>query len=347
MSAPTSRFLAILAAVTLAAAGLVLDGRTVSAWQAVGLDDDDIGGVVTSPNGPEAGVWVIAETDDFPTRLRKIVVTDDEGRYVLPDLPDANYEIWVRGYGLADSPKVAGTTRADARSDRGASRLNRAGGRRRLPGQLLVRADAGARPVGVPGHGRGRQRHTADRADAGPLGRSPQAGLPALPPARQPADPGDPERCGLRLDRGGLGAPDRHGPTGLQHGRHHQPLRAPARDCLLRGVDRPDHGGRGAFAAGTAPGPRARRRADHVGVGRRDRLHPRRDRQRQARSPGQRRRSGLRRRVRRRQAGLGGPDQQRGARGFAARTRHPRRGRLPVVHRPRRCRTRPSTTGTS
>ena len=108
MSAPTSRFLAILAAVTLAAAGLILDGDAVSAWQAPGLDDDDIGGVVSSPNGPEAGVWVIAETGDFATGLRKIVVTDDEGRYVLPDLPDAQYEIWVRGYGLSDSPKVGG-----------------------------------------------------------------------------------------------------------------------------------------------------------------------------------------------------------------------------------------------
>ena len=52
------------------------------------LDSDDIGGVVTSASGPEAGVWVIAETDEFDTRYAKIVVTDDEGRYVVPDLPD-------------------------------------------------------------------------------------------------------------------------------------------------------------------------------------------------------------------------------------------------------------------
>ncbi len=71
------------------------------------FDSDDIGGVVTSANGPEAGVWVIAETDEFDTRYAKIVVTDDEGRYVVPDLPDADYELWVRGYGLADSEKVA------------------------------------------------------------------------------------------------------------------------------------------------------------------------------------------------------------------------------------------------
>src|SRR6059036_997813 len=72
----------------------------------VAIDPDDIGGVVTSSRGPEAGVWVIAETRDTPTRLIKSVVTDDQGRYLLPDLPKANYDIWVRGYGLVDSPKV-------------------------------------------------------------------------------------------------------------------------------------------------------------------------------------------------------------------------------------------------
>src|SRR5437763_13060133 len=75
--------------------------------QAVAIDKDDVGGVVTGPNGPEAGVWVIAETAELPTRYAKIVVTDDQGRYVIPDLPNANYQVWVRGYGLVDSAKVA------------------------------------------------------------------------------------------------------------------------------------------------------------------------------------------------------------------------------------------------
>ena len=75
----------------------------------VAIDADDIGGVVISPNGPEAGVWVIAETSDLPTKYRKIVVTDDRGRYVLPDLPKANYKVWVRGYGLVDSQPVIST----------------------------------------------------------------------------------------------------------------------------------------------------------------------------------------------------------------------------------------------
>ena len=46
------------------------------------------------------------ETRSTPTRLIRIVVTDDQGRYLIPDLPDAEYDVWVRGYGLADSPKV-------------------------------------------------------------------------------------------------------------------------------------------------------------------------------------------------------------------------------------------------
>jgi hypothetical protein len=67
--------------------------------------EDDISGVVTGAKGPEAGVWVIAETTDLPTKFAKIVVTDDRGRYVIPDLPKAKYDVWVRGYGLIDSQR--------------------------------------------------------------------------------------------------------------------------------------------------------------------------------------------------------------------------------------------------
>ena len=73
--------------------------------ESIQVGDDDIGGVITGPKGPEAGVWVIAETHDLPTRFAKIVVTDDDGHYLIPDLPVANYAVWVRGYGLVDSPK--------------------------------------------------------------------------------------------------------------------------------------------------------------------------------------------------------------------------------------------------
>ena len=90
-----------------------------AAAQTVAIDTDDIGGVVTGPKGPEAGVWVIAETTDLPTKFAKIVVTDDRGRYLLPDLPKANYNVWVRGYGLVDSPKVPGDSRQEPEPDGG------------------------------------------------------------------------------------------------------------------------------------------------------------------------------------------------------------------------------------
>jgi hypothetical protein len=73
------------------------------------VGDTDLGGIVISTNGPEAGVWVIAETTDLPTKFAKIVVTDEFGRYLIPDLPKANYNVWVRGYGLVDTPKVSST----------------------------------------------------------------------------------------------------------------------------------------------------------------------------------------------------------------------------------------------
>ena len=75
---------------------------------AIAVDNDDLAGTVTGPSGPEAGVWVIAETTDLSTPFAKIVVTDDRGRYLIPDLPKASYRVWVRGYGLVDSPKVQG-----------------------------------------------------------------------------------------------------------------------------------------------------------------------------------------------------------------------------------------------
>jgi len=77
--------------------------------QAPAIDADDLAGVVRSSKGPEAGVWVIAETKDLSTPYAKIVVTDDQGRYLLPDLPKGNYSVFVRGYGLVDSPRVTTT----------------------------------------------------------------------------------------------------------------------------------------------------------------------------------------------------------------------------------------------
>jgi hypothetical protein len=79
------------------------------AYSEVRVAANEIRGTVTSAHGAEAGVWVIAETHDFQTRFAKIVVTDESGRYLIPDLPKAKYSVWVRGYGLADSPRIDAT----------------------------------------------------------------------------------------------------------------------------------------------------------------------------------------------------------------------------------------------
>jgi len=92
--------------VTAAPARLIAQQTTTAA---VRVGASELGGVVTGKNGPEAGVWVIAETKGLPTAFAKIVVTDEQGRYLIPDLPQANYDVWVRGYGLVDSPRVIAT----------------------------------------------------------------------------------------------------------------------------------------------------------------------------------------------------------------------------------------------
>src|SRR5215468_2597536 len=94
------------AAVLLAAASVPTRAQQQSDAAAIKIGEKDIGGVVSSPQGREAGVWVIAETTELPTQFRRIVVTDDQGRYLVPDLPQAGYSVWVRGYGLVDSPKM-------------------------------------------------------------------------------------------------------------------------------------------------------------------------------------------------------------------------------------------------
>jgi hypothetical protein len=108
MKTPRVLYAGIIA--TGVAAFLAVGQARLSAQQAtdpaIRIGGDDLGGVVTSANGPEAGVWVIAETTELPTKFAKIVVTDDHGRYVMPGLPKATYSVWVRGYGLVDSPKV-------------------------------------------------------------------------------------------------------------------------------------------------------------------------------------------------------------------------------------------------
>ena len=130
------------------------------------IDNDDIGGVVTGPKGPEAGVWVIAETTDLPTRFARSSSPTIAGATCVPDLPKANYSVWVRGYGLVDSPKVQAapgktlnlTAVVGAESARG---------RAVLPGRLLVLADAGAGEERVPRHRPDGQRHLAEHEEPG------------------------------------------------------------------------------------------------------------------------------------------------------------------------------------
>jgi streptogramin lyase len=93
---------------TLAVLGVLAWQTDNPAAQGVQIDRLSIGGVVLNNSGlaPEAGVWVIAETSSLPTRFRRIVVTDERGRFVVPDLPAGAYDVWVRGYGLRDSTPV-------------------------------------------------------------------------------------------------------------------------------------------------------------------------------------------------------------------------------------------------
>src|SRR5256885_4230170 len=106
--------LAVTAIVTVgagASAGLapILASVVADRAQQGQAGPNDIAGTVTGAHGSEAGVWVIAETNELPTKFVRIVVTDDRGRYLIPDLPAATYDVWVRGYGLVDSPKSKST----------------------------------------------------------------------------------------------------------------------------------------------------------------------------------------------------------------------------------------------
>jgi len=107
MSTVRKSFLSAFAAGLMGTALVMALPASVSAQPAtVQVKANEIGGTVTGAKGAEAGVWVIAETKDLPTKYVRIVVTDDQGRYLIPDLPKANYDVWVRGYGLVDSQRT-------------------------------------------------------------------------------------------------------------------------------------------------------------------------------------------------------------------------------------------------
>ena len=233
----------------------------------VPIKKTDIGGVVTSPNGPEAGVWVIAETHDLPTRYAKMVVTDDQGRYVVPDLPKAKYTVWVRGYGLANSAKV------EAEPGQPAQSQSRAGGRmprqprKYLSGDLLVLDAENSRRRSVRRQERHSRQGQADRLAQ----RHEEQRLHRLPSARRAghAHLAEGARRIQNLGRG-LGAPRAIRPGRPADG---QPDRRRSRldaDQIFRRVDRPHRRRRVAQGqAAAAARHRAQHRGDDLGLGRR------------------------------------------------------------------------------
>ena len=135
------------------------------------IGSKDIGGVVSSTNGPEAGVWVVAETTDLPTRYTKEVVTDDRGRYLIPALPAATYTVFARGYGLVDSPKVAAKPgqQIDLKPSIAPDKKSRC---EIISGELLVRDAERSREERVSRHRTRRQRNLDEHQNAGAVAAS-------------------------------------------------------------------------------------------------------------------------------------------------------------------------------
>ena len=244
----------------------------------VSIDGDDIGGVVTGAKGPEAGVWVIAETRDTPTRLIKSVVTDDRGRYLVPDLPKASYDVWVRGYGLVDSPKIEGDARHAPQFESG-GRAERESGGGVLPGAVLVRAAAGAADDRLSRHRPAGQRHRAQHQEPGrvdPPGHQHRR-LQRLSSTRRQGDARASAGLRERQDVSGRVGSPHSGRAGRR--RDEQPIlpgRPRARAGDVRGLDRSHCRRRAADRhAGASAGPGAQRRGHDVGLGRSEDLRPR------------------------------------------------------------------------
>ena len=224
---------------------------------AVAIDADDIGGVVTGTPGPEAGVWVIAETTDLPTKFARIVVTDDQGRYVLPDMPRATYNVWVRGYGLVDSPRVLGVPGTGLDLTAVVAPTPQAAAQYYPPNYLLVVGDeASGRTWSAAGGGH----------------RPMRSGLPP---------------DGWKGDTGNLSGDDRHvgtvridgrrvaatRPVGPER-RHDVGVLRTDRPDALPGLDRCHPGRRCPEAAASATRRRAEPRGQRVGLGRGQRFRP-------------------------------------------------------------------------
>jgi hypothetical protein len=167
----------VLLAVCCVAAGATVGGQ--QNVPGLKIDDRSIGGTVVNSNGakPEAGVWVIAETKSLPTPFRKIVVTDDQGRYLVPDLPKGDYELWVRGYGLKDSAHVKGARGGNVKLQV-ADAATAAGSGEDLSRQLLDVDDSAAPD----------ERASGQVQESGRMARNPEERVQPLPRARHAAN---------------------------------------------------------------------------------------------------------------------------------------------------------------
>ena len=135
----------------LAMTGMILGSMAVIGAQTT--PSGFINGVVQGDKGPEAGVWVIAETKDLPTNFIKIVVTDDRGKFVLPDLPNVNYQVWVRGYGLVDSTPLASEAGGDTSNAESGSAKTPQEAAKVYPGNYWLSLMAPPSPSLFPGTG--------------------------------------------------------------------------------------------------------------------------------------------------------------------------------------------------
>ena len=206
---------------------------------AIPIDNDDLGGIVTSAKGPEAGVWVIAETTDLPTRLIKSAVTDDRGRYLLPDLPKANYRVcgaWLWSGRFAEGADRARKTPEPYRG----RRAKCARGGRVLPGGLLVLIDAGAGQERISRQRRGREWRCANHEKPGRVAQiAEEWRLLGVPSAREQSHARAAQGPGhVLIVASCMGSPHT-GRTGRQADeRRAQSVRPPARVGAVRRLDR-------------------------------------------------------------------------------------------------------------
>ena len=252
-----------------------------------------ISGTVESSKGREAGVWVIAQTTQTPTPLTKIVVTGDDGRFVVPELPNVAFNVWVRGYGLVDSkpvPAKPGQT-VNLKATLASSPAEAA---KVYPANYWYSLLEVPAPSEFPGKG----------IDVNGLPATFQTQAQFIDQLKQGCQLchqlGNPITRSLDHMKAlnfktSLEAWDHRVKTGsarLRDGQHDAAPR-PARAEDVRRLDGQDRRRRAAAGAGASDRRRAERRHQHVGLGQLDVVHARRDHHLEAESARQRERAGL------------------------------------------------------